>query len=120
MGTRSDSGSVSQPPRKKPRVQLSSEINTDQCCVCFVEYLDDVTNSSGAEWIECACGRWLHEDCAVVHALNAAGKEMSVLVVSLFLEVFLDIFMRFMNRFIGEKTYCCVVLAILYIVVCMK
>ena len=80
MGTRSCSrgecGSVSQPPKKKPRVQLSSEINTDQCCVCFVEYLDDVANRSGAEWIECACGRWLHEDCAVDRALNATGKEI--------------------------------------------
>ena len=79
MGTRSRSrgecGSVSQPPEKLCG-QLSSEINTDQYCVCFVEYLDDVANRSGAEWIEYACGHWLHEDCTVDNALNATGKEM--------------------------------------------
>ena len=55
-----------EPPRKKPRkeqnnVGADAEIDTNVCCVCFGLYTDDV---SGADWIECGCGRWLHEECA--------------------------------------------------------
>ena len=33
------------------------------CCACFGSYEDDVLEGTGAVWIACACGRWLHEDC---------------------------------------------------------
>ena len=32
--------------------------------LCFVRYEDDIIWGAGTEWISCACGRWLHEDCA--------------------------------------------------------
>ena len=31
--------------------------------MCFVHYADDILDGSGADWIFCKCGRWLHEDC---------------------------------------------------------
>ena len=37
-------------------------INANVCCMCFVNYEDDVLEGSGADWIYCRCGRWLHED----------------------------------------------------------
>ena len=38
-------------------------IDVNVCCMCFVHYDDDVREGSGADWIFCKCGRWLHEDC---------------------------------------------------------
>ena len=31
------------------------------CCVCFGCYSDD--RDTSREWLQCKCGRWLHEDC---------------------------------------------------------
>jgi len=33
--------------------------NETQCCVCFDDYVE------GDEWVQCTCGRWLHEDCII-------------------------------------------------------
>ena len=30
------------------------------CCVCFQLYQGDEEDT---DWIQCPCGRWLHEDC---------------------------------------------------------
>jgi len=38
-------------------------IDGNTCCMCFGHYDDDVIEGSGADWIFCKCGRWLHEDC---------------------------------------------------------
>ena len=70
-------GSCSEPPRKKTRkgkhVALpDTEIDTNVCCVCFGLYTEDV---SGADWIECACGHWLHEERAEECVVDAGGKE---------------------------------------------
>ena len=54
-----------QPNRKKVRVMAETDaIDTDECCVCFATYEDDVKEENGRTWIECSCGRWLHEDCS--------------------------------------------------------
>ena len=53
-----------------------SEIDFNVCCMCFGTYSEDVANGDGRDWIECACGRWLHEDCAEDCLLNKDGKEM--------------------------------------------
>ena len=45
---------------KKRRLQESEEI---ECCMCFGTYEEDIMEGAGTEWISCACGRWLHEDC---------------------------------------------------------
>ena len=54
---------------KKSRVsdlalQPNADIDPNTCCTCFVRYEDDIIRGAGTEWISCACGRWLHEDCA--------------------------------------------------------
>ena len=41
----------------------NESIDANVCCMCFVHYDDDVLEGSGADWIFCKCGRWLHEDC---------------------------------------------------------
>ena len=33
-------------------------------CMCFVTFEEDTLEGTGAEWLPCPCGRWLHEDCA--------------------------------------------------------
>ena len=52
-----------------------SEIDVNVCCTCFVRYEDDIISGSGADWISCTCGRWLHEDCAEDCVLDKDGKE---------------------------------------------
>ena len=45
-------------------VATSSRVATvdaeNVCCVCFQLYQGDEEDT---DWIQCACGRWLHEDC---------------------------------------------------------
>jgi hypothetical protein len=35
----------------------------NQCCVCFRTYEEDVVEDTGLDWLQCACKRWLHEEC---------------------------------------------------------
>ena len=59
---------------KRSRVDTSaSEINPNVCCTCLVNYDQDGT---GADWVSCACGRWLHEDCVLDATVNDEGKEL--------------------------------------------
>jgi len=37
-------------------------------------YQDDVKMGNGAEWIKCACGQWLHEECVKNTATDVNGK----------------------------------------------
>jgi len=54
-----------QPKRKKVRVMSETDaIDTNECCVYFATYEGDVQEENGRTWIECGCGRWLHEDCS--------------------------------------------------------
>ena len=45
------------------------------CCVCFQFYLGDEEDTY---WIQCACGRWLHEDCIDVEDIinDVYGREL--------------------------------------------
>ncbi|CAI8016135.1 hypothetical protein GBAR_LOCUS9922, partial [Geodia barretti] len=68
---------IPMPPKKRvcKLSQMESddpEINTDMCCVCSILYSEDRT---GKEWIECACGRWLHEECGEDCILDSNGRE---------------------------------------------
>ena len=70
---------LKEPSRKKPRrdalpSSTDSEIDFNVCCMCFGTYSEDVANGDGRNWIECTCGRWLHEDCAEDCLLNKDGK----------------------------------------------
>jgi hypothetical protein len=62
----------------KQRARESSDevINADQCAICFRSYDDDILEETGEDWIECACGRWVHENC--VHydiVVDTSGRE---------------------------------------------
>ena len=48
------------PQNKVPRVDMDN-IDQNECCICFELYS---TVQRGINCIACACGRWLHEDCA--------------------------------------------------------
>ena len=43
--------------------------------MCFESYENDVLERNGAEWIDCACGRWLHLDCAEDCVEDSFGKQ---------------------------------------------
>ena len=34
-----------------------------QCSECFGTYKEDIDLGNGAEWVQCGCGQWIHEDC---------------------------------------------------------
>ena len=61
-------------PAKRACIEMRAQdvINDNECCVCFVAYEDD---TSGTDWVECACGRWLHEDCADDCVIDEGGNE---------------------------------------------
>ena len=41
-----------------------------ECPFCFKTYCHD-----GKEWLECACGRWIHEQCIEEVILDSGGHE---------------------------------------------
>ncbi len=59
---------------KRPRLQEEA-ISCDTCCVCFQHYNDGILLGTGAEWVQCVCERWLHEDCIVDYVIDKNGKE---------------------------------------------
>ena len=52
-------------PRKADhsRDKNSDSFDENQCCVCFRTYEDDVIEDTCLDWLQCACKRWLHEEC---------------------------------------------------------
>ena len=60
---------------KLPRVNegmVDSEAE-NVCCVCFQSYQGDLEDS---DWLQCACNRWLHEDCITDVVLDVRGREL--------------------------------------------
>ena len=53
----------------------NEEINENVCCMCFVTFEEDIHEGTGAEWLPCPCGRWLHEDCAEDCIVDSDGNE---------------------------------------------
>lgn len=41
-----------------------------ECCFCYGSYCQD-----GREWVMCACGRWVHEECMEEIFLDDSGQE---------------------------------------------
>ena len=70
---------TTKPMAKTPR--LDESIDTEECCDCFSQYSDDI--GTGREWLECACGRWVYEDCVENIVYDTNGKEMCMSIVSL-------------------------------------
>ena len=54
---------------------VNNSIDVNICCMCFKSYENDVLERNGAEWIDCACGRWLHLDCAEDCVEDSFGKQ---------------------------------------------
>jgi len=48
---------------KGSKAGKAREINLNICCRCDGLYDQDVVEGTGANWLVCACGRWLHEEC---------------------------------------------------------
>ena len=70
----SNTKSETLPPPKAAWMQAMHQVdNIDdgECCMCFTTYEEDIRDQSGKEWVQCACGRWLHKDCV----LDNDGKE---------------------------------------------
>ena len=59
---------------RKPRFE-EEVIDPSVCCMCFGTHEEDVLEGAGADWISCACGRWLHEDCAEECRIDSDGQE---------------------------------------------
>ena len=56
---------------------------SNQCCVCDQTYEENVKLGGGVEWVQCACLRWLHEDCDLKAVLIVMAKKvMSVLLMT--------------------------------------
>ena len=56
--------SSSEPRSKRSRLDMGDMtdiIDPNVCCTCFGSYDDDA--GTGREWLQCQCGRWMHEDC---------------------------------------------------------
>lgn len=66
-----------QPRQKKANTVLSrsEDLNSGECCVCFDTYDEDVALETGRDWVECACQRWLHEECAEDCVIDPNGQE---------------------------------------------
>ena len=60
----------------KGKQKATEEIDTNQCQICFRTYEDDIVEETGEDWIECACGRWVHESCVDYDiVVDASGRE---------------------------------------------
>ena len=66
-----------QPRQKNANTVLSrsEDLNSGECCVCFDTYDEDVALETGRDWVECACQRWLHEECAEDCVIDPNGQE---------------------------------------------
>lgn len=64
--------STGEPRPKRAKIVESEPINTNQCAMCFLQYEDDET---GDDWVECVCGRWLHDECIEECVIDSKGKE---------------------------------------------
>ena len=54
------------------KARLDTAVNSDLCCVCFGSYEEDA--GTDREWLQCKCGRWIHEDCVDYDDSTADGS----------------------------------------------
>jgi len=50
-----------------------SDWSHNTCCVCFAQFEDD---DEVEDWVQCACKRWLHEDCMNDIVYDKYGREL--------------------------------------------
>ena len=53
-----------------------SDINSDECCVCYRTFQDDQSEGTGLDWVQCVCQRWLREDCICEIEYDENGREL--------------------------------------------
>ena len=53
----------------------TQDTDSNKCCVCLQSFEEDVELGFGVQWIQCACERWLHEDCVIDVITDSSGKE---------------------------------------------
>ena len=51
-------------------------INSNVCCVCYRTFEEDQLEGNGLEWVQCVCGRWLHEECICDIDVDDQGREL--------------------------------------------
>ena len=56
---------------------VTDVIDPNVRCTCFGSYDDDA--GTGREWLQCQCGRWMHEDCVEECDFDATGDMSFVL-----------------------------------------
>ena len=58
--------------RKSDVTSMNQSIPT---CAAFVLVSYDKDINTGREWLQCSCGRWIHEDCIDEVVIdNSSGK----------------------------------------------
>ena len=62
-------------PKKPNLIKEVDDINDDVCCACFGTYEEDLLSGVGCEWLQCACTRWIHEDCVEDRTVDSEGKD---------------------------------------------
>ena len=68
-------GLVQEPNVRNLCVVTVTVILTSTNVVCAFE--DDERDKSGLEWVDCACSRWLHEECIEYDlSVNSRGQEL--------------------------------------------
>ena len=59
--------------KQKPKKTEENDTTEDSMCpICSRLYSLDAEEGNGRDWIQCACGVWLHDDCipeAIVEAI---------------------------------------------------
>ena len=50
--------------------------NEYECSECLGTYSEDMAMGNGAEWVQCGCGQWLHEDCIDKTEIGSDGIEL--------------------------------------------
>jgi len=61
---------------KQKASRCNDEINVNQYTICFQSYEAELREENGEVWIECACGRCMHENCVNYDiVVDANGRE---------------------------------------------
>ena len=68
-------GTSSPPSSSTTCISTVTSFSQDECCECLRTYIEDVNQGTGLEWVKCACGRWLHEECIDSVQQDLDGKE---------------------------------------------
>ena len=70
-------GACSRSSSSRATCSSAGEIDTNECCICFRTFDEDFIEETGLDWVECVCGRWLHEECISYNIVtDANGREL--------------------------------------------